>query len=56
MKSITLVSFLLSSILFAFAPQLIAGFGVFGMIVSISVFIDAVLLEKKTKNKYKKIW
>jgi hypothetical protein len=57
MKSISLVTFLLSSILFTVSPQqIIAGFGVFGMVVSISVFIDAVLLEKKRKNNCKKIW
>jgi uncharacterized membrane protein len=57
MKSISLVTFLLSSILFTVSPQqIIAGFGVFGLVVSISVFIDAVLLEKKRKNNCKKIW
>jgi hypothetical protein len=46
--------FALSTLLFAFSPSMVfAGFGVFGMILSISVFIDNSLSYKKRKNLVK---
>jgi hypothetical protein len=50
-----LTLFALSTLLFAFSPSMIfAGFGVFGMIVSISVFIDMLchIKNKKTLLKH----
>ena len=53
MKTISLVAFLLSSLLFTISPtQIFAGFSVFGMILSISIFIDNVVTEKKSKKTY----
>jgi hypothetical protein len=53
MKKISLVTFLLSSLLLTISPtQIFAGFSVFGMILSISIFIDNVVTEKKSKKTY----
>lgn len=53
MKTISLVTFLLSSILFTISPsQMFAGFSVFGMILAISIFIDNAVSIKKIKKPY----
>ena len=51
MKTISLVTFLLSSLLFTISPsQMFACVSVFGMVLSISIFIDSVVTEKKAKK------
>ena len=53
MKSMSLITFLLSAILFTISPsKILLAFGVFGMVVAISVFIDATIQEKKSKKHY----
>jgi len=53
MKTISLVTLLLSSILFTISPsQMFTGISVFGMILAISIFIDSVVTEKKSKKTY----
>jgi hypothetical protein len=53
MKTISLVTFLLSSLLFTISPsQMFACVSVFGMVLSISIFIDSVVTEKKSKKTY----
>jgi hypothetical protein len=53
MKTISLITFLLSTILFTISPtQIFACLSVFGMILSISIFIDNVVSEKKSKKPY----
>lgn len=53
MKTISLVTFLLSSILFTISPsQMFTGISVFGMILSISIFIDNAVSVKKIKKHY----
>lgn len=53
MKTISLVTFLLSSLLFTISPsQMFACVSVFGMVLSISIFIDSVVSVKKIKKHY----
>ena len=53
MKTISLVTLLLSSILFTISPsQMFTGISVFGMILAISIFIDDAISVKKSKKHY----